>query len=205
MLLPCLTAWAAWVAWAACTRPPRSPRFRLNKKGPASGGAFFCIWRLPGRWSGPATPWKQQGRLLPARPEGGRKHRLPLWAPFPTGLFCKGTRLRACRQGAVLKWQAAFLSRPGCRMRPPFPALRRGNRAWAFPSLMLPARGYKKAASLLQLTACVFCGAPEEIRTPGLQVRSLLLYPAELRARCEDVLIEKRTGCQRFSPVITFF
>ena len=63
----------------------------------------------------------------------------------------------------------------------------------------------KKAASLLQLTACVFCGAPEEIRTPGLQVRSLLLYPAELRARCEDVLIEKRTGCQRFSPVITFF
>ena len=93
----------------------------------------------------------------------------------------------------------------GCRMRPPFSALRRGNRAWIFPSLTLPARGYKKAASLLQLTACVFCGAPEEIRTPGLQVRSLLLYPAELRARCEDVLIEKRTGCQRFSPVITFF
>ena len=91
------------------------------------------------------------------------------------------------------------------RMRPPFPALRRVNRAWTFPSLTLPAKGYKKAASLLQLTACVFCGAPEEIRTPGLQVRSLLLYPAELRARCEDVLIEKRTGCQRFSPVITFF
>ena len=99
MLLPCLTAWAAWVAWAACTKPPRCPRFRLNKKGPASGGAFFCIWRLPGRWSGPATPWKQQGRLLPARPEGGRKHRLPLWAPFPTGLFCKGTRLRAMPPG----------------------------------------------------------------------------------------------------------
>ena len=39
-------------------------------------------------------------------------------------------------------------------------------------------------------------GAPEEIRTPGLQVRSLLLYPAELRARREGVLIEKRTVCQ---------
>ena len=29
---------------------------------------------------------------------------------------------------------------------------------------------------------CEKNGAPEEIRTPGLQVRSLLLYPAELRA-----------------------
>ena len=55
----------------------------------------------------------------------------------------------------------------------------------------------KKAVSLLQLTACFCCGAPEEIRTPGLQVRSLLLYPAELRARCEGVLIEMRTACQQ--------
>ena len=56
----------------------------------------------------------------------------------------------------------------------------------------------KKAVSLLQLTACFCCGAPEEIRTPGLQVRSLLLYPAELRARREGVLIEKRAACQCF-------
>ena len=55
----------------------------------------------------------------------------------------------------------------------------------------------KKAASLLQLTACFCCGAPEEIRTPGLQVRSLLLYPAELRARREGVLIEMRIACQQ--------
>ena len=54
----------------------------------------------------------------------------------------------------------------------------------------------KKAVSLLQLTACFSCGAPEEIRNPGLQVRSLLLYPAELRARREGVLIEKRAVCQ---------
>jgi hypothetical protein len=27
-------------------------------------------------------------------------------------------------------------------------------------------------------------GAPEEIRTPDPQIRSLVLYPAELRARC---------------------
>ena len=205
MLLPCLTAWAAWVAWAACTKPPRSPRFRLNKKGPASGGAFFCIWRLPGRWSGPATPWKQQAACCQLARKGAASIVCPCGPPSRPAFFAREHASEPCRQGAILKWQAAFLSRPGYRMRPPFPALRRGNRAWTFPSLTLPTKGYKKAASLLQLTACVFCGAPEEIRTPGLQVRSLLLYPAELRARCEDVLIEKRTGCQRFSPVITFF
>ena len=66
-----------------------------------------------------------------------------------------------------------------------------------FHILSLPESRYKKAVSLLQLTACFCCGAPEEIRTPGLQVRSLLLYPAELRARREGVLIEMRTACQQ--------
>ena len=54
----------------------------------------------------------------------------------------------------------------------------------------------KKAVSLLQLTACFCCGAPEEIRTPGLQVRSLLLYPAELRARREKLCIAIALPCQ---------
>ena len=63
----------------------------------------------------------------------------------------------------------------------------------------------KKAVSLLQLTACFRCGAPEEIRTPGLQVRSLLLYPAELRARREGVLIEMRTACQQSWEKKTIF
>ena len=56
----------------------------------------------------------------------------------------------------------------------------------------------KKAVSLLQLTACFCCGAPEEIRTPGLQVRSLLLYPAELRARREKLCIAIALPCQTF-------
>ena len=56
----------------------------------------------------------------------------------------------------------------------------------------------KKAVSLLQLTAYFCCGAPEEIRTPGLQVRSLLLYPAELRARREKLCIEIALPCQTF-------
>jgi hypothetical protein len=30
----------------------------------------------------------------------------------------------------------------------------------------------------------LFIGAPEEIRTPDPQIRSLVLYPAELRALC---------------------
>ncbi len=40
------------------------------------------------------------------------------------------------------------------------------------------------------------CGAPEEIRTPDLQVRSLLLYPAELRAR-EKTSKRKPSACQQ--------
>ena len=75
----------------------------------------------------------------------------------------------------------------------------------AFHILSLPGKRYKKAVSLLQLTACFCCGAPEEIRTPGLQVRSLLLYPAELRARREGVLIEMRTACQQFWGKKTIF
>ncbi len=60
------------------------------------------------------------------------------------------------------------------------------------------AEDNKKAVSLLQLTACFCCGAPEEIRTPGLQVRSLLLYPAELRARREKLCIAIALPCQTF-------
>ncbi len=60
------------------------------------------------------------------------------------------------------------------------------------------AEDNKKAVSLLQLTACFCYGAPEEIRTPGLQVRSLLLYPAELRARREKLCIAIALPCQTF-------
>jgi hypothetical protein len=40
-------------------------------------------------------------------------------------------------------------------------------------------------------------GAPEEIRTPDPQIRSLVLYPAELRAL--DSAAENRTAAQRHS------
>ena len=42
---------------------------------------------------------------------------------------------------------------------------------------------HRKALTVINRKGCISCGAPEEIRTPDLQVRSLLLYPAELRAR----------------------
>ena len=41
----------------------------------------------------------------------------------------------------------------------------------------------KEPARSAQVLVRFRYGAPGEIRTPGLQVRSLLLYPAELRAR----------------------
>ena len=99
MLLPCLTAWAAWVAWAACTKPPRSPRFRLNKKGPASGGAFFCIWRLPGTMVRAGNALETARPPAASSPGRGPQASSPLVGPFPTGLFCKGTRLRAMPPG----------------------------------------------------------------------------------------------------------
>ncbi len=42
---------------------------------------------------------------------------------------------------------------------------------------------YKKALTAFVLQVLEIYGAPEEIRTPDLQVRSLVLYPAELRAQ----------------------
>jgi hypothetical protein len=41
----------------------------------------------------------------------------------------------------------------------------------------------KKAKVLALANLFDFNGAPEEIRTPDPQIRSLVLYPAELRAR----------------------
>src|SRR5690606_2575010 len=51
-------------------------------------------------------------------------------------------------------------------------------------------------------------GAPEEIRTPDPQIRSLVLYPAELRVRLRsdraacvgDPLKRPHSDCKQFSP-----
>ena len=74
----------------------------------------------------------------------------------------------------------------------------RGSLPESIPPGATNGKENKKAVSLLQLTACFCCGAPEEIRTPGLQVRSLLLYPAELRARREKLCIAIALPCQTF-------
>ena len=78
----------------------------------------------------------------------------------------------------------------------------RGSLPESIPPGATNGKENKKAVSLLQLTACFCCGAPEEIRTPGLQVRSLLLYPAELRARREKLCIENSSRSQAFSKRI---
>lgn len=56
----------------------------------------------------------------------------------------------------------------------------------------------KKTLTVIYRKGLIFSGAPEEIRTPDLQVRSLLLYPAELRARNEGESILSRSGRQAF-------
>ena len=98
-----------------------------------------------------------------------------------------------------------FVSSPSssCRVHSAIQALAkdRGSRS-SLPESIPPGatngKENKKAVSLLQLTAYFCCGAPEEIRTPGLQVRSLLLYPAELRARREKLCIAIALPCQTF-------
>ena len=103
---------------------------------------------------------------------------------FPSSSFC--------RDHSTI--QVFAKDRVAASRHQPYPEFPAGQvSAWPLST----ARKTKKAVSLLQLTACFCCGAPEEIRTPGLQVRSLLLYPAELRARREGVLIEMRTACQQ--------
>ena len=54
--------------------------------------------------------------------------------------------------------------------------------------------------SFLGITAEIDNGAPEESRTPNLQIRSLTLYPIELRARIRARLIntEKPGAFQPF-------
>ena len=98
-----------------------------------------------------------------------------------------------------------FVSSPSssCRVHSAIQALTkdrgsRGSLPESIPPGATNGKENKKAVSLLQLTACFCCGAPEEIRTPGLQVRSLLLYPAELRARREKLCIAIALPCQTF-------
>ena len=45
-------------------------------------------------------------------------------------------------------------------------------------------------------------GAPEEIRTPDPQIRSLVLYPAELRARFSLTFQGARPTCRKHSDTI---
>ena len=105
-----------------------------------------------------------------------------------------------------------FVSSPSssCRVHSAIQALAkdrdsRGSLPESIPPGATNGKENKKAVSLLQLTACFCCGAPEEIRTPGLQVRSLLLYPAELRARCEKLCIAIALSCQILSRKKSFF
>ena len=58
----------------------------------------------------------------------------------------------------------------------------------------------KEPARSAQVLVRFRYGAPGEIRTPGLQVRSLLLYPAELRARQRRGKYPKPQAASSFFP-----
>src|SRR5882672_2049330 len=63
------------------------------------------------------------------------------------------------------------------------------------------ARSSPLKAQKRQVLACPVLyrsGAPEEIRTPDPQIRSLVLYPAELRARFSLRHLGLRPGCFRY-------
>ena len=47
-----------------------------------------------------------------------------------------------------------------------------------------------RGGEIEQYRAKSYIGAPEEIRTPDPQIRSLVLYPAELRARFSQEAFE---------------
>jgi hypothetical protein len=57
-----------------------------------------------------------------------------------------------------------------------------------------PGMTVKREGAQLSWSPFHFTGAPGEIRTPDLLVRSQTLYPTELRARCPENLLAEREG-----------
>ena len=71
----------------------------------------------------------------------------------------------------------------------------------------LPRQGdrYKKPFRVIYTKGLEISGAAGEIRTPGLQVRSLLLYPAELQPHPRNVSTLVTVGRQAlFSELLNF-
>src|ERR1700674_975213 len=67
--------------------------------------------------------------------------------------------------------------------------------------MQMPCRRFRSAWHLLPLQinsySAMSYGAPEEIRTPDPQIRSLVLYPAELRALWRFARLRKKARPQK--------
>ena len=63
---------------------------------------------------------------------------------------------------------------------------------------------YQHRYRCVTATALLKNGAPGEIRTPDHQVRSLVLYPAELRARRSGIIPSQRTYVNPEQELISF-
>src|SRR3954471_18429558 len=72
-----------------------------------------------------------------------------------------------------------------------------GSRGMALP---LMGRLERRSVFLSSLRSLRKTGAPEEIRTPDPQIRSLVLYPAELRARLKGANLLGRPAKGKNNP-----
>ncbi len=101
----------------------------------------------------------------------------------------KKKRLALCKTANTLFLTAAFLKMVGPE-RFELPA----HRFVACCSIQL---SYEPTAENAECLFVCWSGGPGEIRTPGTQVRSLLLYPAELRAHTVWI---SRSTCTPANP-----
>ena len=151
----------------------------LFRRGAGSGpgaarvfGAWRPAWREC-RSAGAAFPRNTLQEIAEAtsrgaRPKAAKPHGPKRGRPLPKGPFTAPEARLPSRQ----------------RMLPLKPGQVNDLRLLYQPGILNTAR-QKKGYDIYAITLEKY-GAPGEIRTAGLQVRSLLLYPAELQAHCEN-------------------
>ena len=78
-------------------------------------------------------------------------------------------------------------------------SVRRGKRA-SQPAALHGTRAKKKDLATTA-RSLIFIGAPREIRTPGLLIRSQTLYPAELEAQRDEFIAQNEKNVNSFVSV----
>ena len=123
---------------------------------------------------------RRSGKQRPGRGRGIRTHdiQLPKLALYQAELYPGGEARRLCKH-------AAGVSLIGSRGR------------WRGA----PANPVLRTKRVPKHPVCI-SGAPGEIRTPDHQVRSLVLYPTELRARRSEIMGHVREAVNTFDKLL---